>query len=125
MRFHELFKTKRMEIGTVREFAKRAGLDVAYVSRLENGVTLPPRDGRKLAKLALALGLKQESEDWQEFMDLAAVAKNELPEDLRDDERVASVLPAFYRTLRNKDLDEAELWRLLDLIRESGEEEEE
>ena len=122
MKFHELFKRKRMEIGTVREFAKKSGLDLAYVSRLENGVILPPRDSEKLEKLALALELRKESDEWREFMDLAAVAKNELPEDLWDDERVASVLPAFYRTLRNKDLDEAEMKKLLELIRNSGKE---
>ena len=132
MKFHEMFKKRRMEIGTVREFAKRAGLDVAYVSRLENGVTLPPKDSGKLSKLAVALEIAEGSDEWQEFMDLAAVAKNELPEDLRDDERVASVLPAFYRTLRNKELDEEGLEKLLSLIkspkdesltRDSGEEE--
>ena len=53
-------------------------------------------------------------------MDLAAVAKNELPKDLQDDERIASVLPAFYRTLRNKKLDEKEVKKLLDLIKKSG-----
>lgn len=120
MKFHELFKKKRMEIGTVRQFAKETGLDLAYVSRLENGVTLPPKDSEKLAKLALSLGIKKKSEEWQEFMDLAAVAKNELPKDLQDDERIASVLPAFYRTLRNKELDEKEVKKLLDLIKKSG-----
>ena len=121
MKFHELFKQKRMEIGTVREFAKRSGLDVAYVSRLENGVILPPKDGKKLAKLANDLRIKKSSGEWREFMDLAAVAKNELPEDLRNDERVAKILPAFYRTLRRKDLDEADLVKLLDLIKDSEE----
>ena len=123
MKFHELFKRKRMEIGTVREFARESGLDLAYVSRLENGVILPPKDGEKLARLANALGIVEGSEEWQEFMDLAAIAKNELPEDLRDDERVAKVLPAFYRAMRDKDMDEEELQRLLELIKESGEEE--
>lgn len=122
MKFHELFKKKRMEIGTVREFAKRTGLDVAYVSRLENGVTLPPKDSGKLAKLAVSLGVTHDSEEWQEFMDLAAMAKNELPEDLRDDERVASVLPAFYRTLRNEKLNKEEMEELLTLIKRSGKE---
>ena len=37
------------------------------------------------------------------------MAKNELPEDLKDDERVAKVLPAFYRTLRKKELGEEEI----------------
>ncbi|MBR6505802.1 helix-turn-helix transcriptional regulator [Candidatus Saccharibacteria bacterium] len=116
MKFHELFKKKRMEIGTVRQFAKQAGLDLAYVSRLENGVCLPPKDDAKLAKLASALNIQKETEEWQEFMDLAAVAKNELPTDLQDNERVAAVLPAFYRTLRKDKLDEKELKELLKLI---------
>ena len=120
MKFHELFKKKRMEIGTVRQFAKQTGLDLAYVSRLENGVVLPPKDGKKLAKLASALSIKKGSNEWQEFMDLASVAKNELPEDLQDNERVASVLPAFYRTLRNKELSEKDLEELLGLIKKSG-----
>ena len=119
MKFHELFKKKRMEIGTVREFAKRSGLDLAYISRLENGVTLPPKDNIKLEKLASALGMKKGTDEWQEFMDLAAVAKNELPVDLQDNERIASVLPAFYRTLRKKEMDEAEMKKLLGLINKS------
>lgn len=123
MKFHELFKQKRMEIGTVREFARESGLDLAYVSRLENGVILPPKDGEKLARLADALGIVEGSEEWREFMDLAAIAKNELPEDLRDDERVAKVLPAFYRAMRDKELGEEDLQKLLELIKESGEEE--
>ena len=122
MKFHELFKSRRMKIGTVREFAKKSGLDLAYVSRLENGVILPPKDSRKLEKLAVALGLERGTEEWREFMDLASVAKNELPEDLKDDERGAKILPAFYRTLRSKELNEDELKRLLDLIKESREE---
>ena len=120
MKFHEMFKQKRLEFGTVREFANYSGLDVAYISRLENGVTLPPKDIDKLAKLATALVISRNSEEWQEFFDFASVAKNELPVDLKDDERVASVLPAFYRTLRNKKLSKDEAQKLIDMIRNSG-----
>ena len=123
MKFHEMFKEKRIKIGTVREFARKTGLDVAYVSRLENGVILPPKDSAKLAKLALALEITKDPEEWQEFFDLAAVAKNQLPDDLRDDERIASVLPAFYRALRNKEMDEHELEKLLELLNNPREEE--
>ena len=123
MKFHEMFKEKRIKIGTVREFARKTGLDVAYVSRLENGVILPPKDSAKLAKLALALEIAKGTEEWQEFFDLAAVAKNQLPDDLRDDERIASVLPAFYRALRNKKMDEHELEKLLELLNNPREEE--
>lgn len=118
MKFHELFRKKRLQIGTVREFAKVSGLDLAYVSRLENGIVLPPKDRDKLTRLASALGIKEGSEEWREFMDAAAIAKNELPEDLRDDERVAKVLPAFYRTLRSRQLDVDELEELLKTIKD-------
>lgn len=123
MKFHEYFKKKRMTIGTVREFARLSGLDVAYVSRLENGVILPPKDKEKLARLAVALKITEGSSEWLEFMDLAAIAKNELPEDLRDDEKVVAVLPAFYRTLRQQEFDVGELEELLRRIRCDGEEE--
>lgn len=124
MKFHELFKNRRKAIGSVRDFAKLSGLDVAYISRLENGAILPPKDKKKLAKLAAALGISDKSVEWQNFMDLAAIAKNELPEDLRNNERVAKILPAFYRTLRQHDLDEDELNKLLMLIREDEDKDE-
>ena len=123
MGFNEFFKKKRIAIGTVRQFAKKNGYDVAYISRLENGVTMPPKDAEKLGKLAMALEIIEGSDEWREFMDLAAVAKNELPLDLQNNVKVASVLPAFYRTLRNEKLDEEEANELLDLIRNSGKEE--
>lgn len=122
MTFSEFFKERRKEHGTVRQFANKNGFDPAYISRLENGVTLPPRDVEKLAKIGLALGLVEGTDEWQEFMDLAAIAKCELPVDLHDNERIASILPAFYRTLRKKELDEAEAQKILDLIRKSGKE---
>lgn len=123
MKFHELFKKRRMAIGSVREFARLSGLDVAYISRLENGIVLPPKDKEKLAKLAAVLGITRGSDEWWNFMDLAAIAKNELPEDLHDNERVAKILPAFYRTLRQQNLDEDELNALLAQVRNDGEEE--
>ena len=122
MNFNQFFKFRRMKIGTVREFARKNGLDAAYVSRIENGITMPPKDIKKLSNLALALGIAEGTDEWQEFMDLAAVAKNELPADLKNDKRAAAMLPAFYRTLRNEKLDEDEVKELLKLIEESGKE---
>lgn len=123
MDFCQFFKQKRRAIGTVRQFAKDNGYDVAYISRLENGITMPPKDSDKLTKLGLALGIAKGSSEWQEFLDLASMAKNELPIDLQDDERAVAMLPAFYRTLRNEKLDKEEAEKLLKLIRSSGKEE--
>ena len=38
MDFCQFFKQKRRAIGTVREFAKDNGYDVAYISRLEKKI---------------------------------------------------------------------------------------
>lgn len=122
MHFSQLFKKYRMVKGTARQFAKENDYDVAYISRLENGVTMPPKDAKKLKKLGLALGLVEGSNEWQEFIDLASMAKNELPDDFKDNERISAMLPAFYRTLRNEKLDKAEAEKLIKLIRESGKE---
>ncbi len=122
MTFSEFFKVHRREYGTVRQFAKDNGFDAAYISRLENGVILPPKDQEKLTKIGLALGLKEGTDEWQEFTDLAAIAKCELPADLHDNERIASILPAFYGTLRKKELDEADIQKLLELIHNSSKE---
>jgi len=122
MNFCQFFKQKRRVLGTVRKFAEDNGYDIAYISRLENGVTMPPKDSQKLAKLGLALGIVEGSDEWQVFLDLASMAKNELPADLWDDERAVAMLPAFYRTLRNEKLSKEEAEELLKLIRSSGKE---
>lgn len=122
MQFNQLFKKYRMKKGTVRQFAKENDYDIAYISRIENGIILPPKDNEKLRKLALALDLTEGTADWQEFIDLASVAKNELPEEFKNDARASALLPAFYRTLRNEKLDEKEAEKLIKLIKESGKE---
>ncbi len=121
--FSEYFKQRRKELGyTVRKFALEKGLDAGYVSRLENGLMQPPADGGKLQNLAVALELKQGTKEWSEFMDLAAVARNEVPVDLRSNEYIAKVLPAFYRSVRNKQLDEEDVNKLINLIDEARKE---
>lgn len=121
--FSEYFKQRRKELGyTVRKFALEKGLDAGYVSRLENGLMQPPADEGKLQNLAVALELRQGTKEWDEFMDLAAVARNEVPVDLRSNEYIAKVLPAFYRSVRNKQLDEEDVNKLINLIDEARKE---
>ena len=122
MSFAQFFKERRTKIGTVRQFASDHNYDIAYISRLENGVTLPPRDPIKLEKLSSALGIINDSTEWREFMDLAAMAKNELPADLKDNSRAAALLPTFYRVLRNEKLDKNDTIKLIKQIKNSGKE---
>lgn len=121
--FNDYFKQRRKQLGyTVRKFALEKKLDAGYISRLENGLMQPPADEGKLRNLAIALDLKQNTEEWEKFMDLAAIARNEVPVDLRSNEYITKVLPAFYRSVRNQQLDESDINKLIDLIDESRKE---
>lgn len=123
MQFTEFFRQRRMELGyTARKFAAEKGYDVGYISRLENGIVAPPSEHEKVAALARALEIEEGSKMWGEFFDAVAIARNEIPEDLRDDKVAISMLPAFYRGLRNKSLDEEEVKELLKLLEDSRKE---
>lgn len=116
--FGPLARQIRVRAGeTLREFCARSGLDPAYISRIERGLLAPPQDGEKLAHYAKSLRIAPESEEWREFMDLAATAAGRLPHDLLDNERLMSCLPAFLRTMRGQNIGEEDLDHLIDMIR--------
>ena len=120
MNFGEYFKQRRSKMGlTARKFAKEKGYDVGYISRLENNLIAPPADQEKVRHLGRALDLKEDTPEWSEFLDLVAIARNEVPEDLRTNEMALKMLPAFYKSLRKENLDEHEAERLIDLIEKS------
>ena len=111
----------RVERGeTLRQFCSRAGLDPAYVSRIERGLLAPPQDPDKLEHYAESLGLDRETEGWQKFMDLATTAAGRLPLDALDNEQLMACLPAFLRTMRGQQVDDEELDQLIDMIRKGG-----
>jgi len=119
--FSEFFNSKRLSMGlTLRRFCANKGYDVAYISRLENGLMAPPEDPEKLKALAFALELEESSIDWVTFFDLAATVKGKLPEDLKRDTRIMTVLPAFYRTIRKKDIAKTDIDKLIKLLKGNG-----
>lgn len=123
MNFGQYFKQRRMKLGyTARKFAQAKHYDVAYISRLENNIILPPGEPDKIRTLGLALELREGTKEWQDFLDLAAIARNEIPVDLHSDAVAVKLLPAFYRSLRNETLDRDEANELLDLIAKSRKE---
>lgn len=124
MKFGEYFKNRRMELGlTIRKFAAAKGYDIGYISRLENGLTPPPSDKNKVVALGEALELDKNSSKWSEFLDYVAMARSEVPVDLRDSELITKLLPAFYRSARNKKFDEDDVNKLIDLLEEVRKEE--
>ncbi|MBI2464651.1 helix-turn-helix transcriptional regulator [Candidatus Shapirobacteria bacterium] len=116
MNFGEFIRNKRLSLDkSLREFCKETGYDVAYVSRLETEIMTPPAEEDKLAKLALAYQIKNDSEDWHQFMDLASISNKQLPKNL--DAKVINYLPAFFRKASKKEITKKDVETLVNLIK--------
>lgn len=116
--FGEYFRTKRMALGkTLRQFCLDNGLDPGNISRLERGVAPPPQDRARLLEYASHLGLKKGSDDWQQFLDLAAADAGRIPEELMSDEDLVAKLPILFRTLRGQKVPDEKLDELVRKIR--------
>lgn len=116
--FGDFFKRKRMELGLpLREFCRKNGFDAGNISRIERGLARPPQSPEIRAKYATALGIEEGTDDWLMFFDLAAADLGRIPEDLMGDERLLKSLPLLFRTVRDSDLPEEELKRLIEALR--------
>ena len=107
----------RQRLG-LREFCLENGWDPSNWSKIERGVLPPPRDEDTLRTWAKHLGLKQGSEDWLKFFDLAAVDSGRIPDYVLKDEELVEKLPAFFRTLSGNRPSREELENLIKLLRE-------
>lgn len=116
--FGEFFRKRRISQGfTLRAFCARYGYDPGNISRLERNILPPSLDDDKLAGYATALNIERDSESWVKFHDLAHITKGKLPSDIKSDEKVAELLPAFFRTMRNKKIDKQKLEELIKLLK--------
>ncbi len=116
--FGNFFKQKRIGLElTLREFCRKYELDPGNISKLERGLTRPPQSKEALAKYAAMLGIKESSEEWIEFTDLAATSSGKLPEDMISNEEIMNALPVLFRTARNEKLTEETLTKLISAIK--------
>jgi transcriptional regulator with XRE-family HTH domain len=116
--FGDFFKRKRMELRlTLREFCRKNGFDAGNISKIERGLTRAPRSSEIKAKYAAALGIKEGTDNWLTFFDLAAADLGQLPEDLKGDERLLKSLPLLFRTVRGDEVSEEDLKRLIEAMR--------
>jgi transcriptional regulator with XRE-family HTH domain len=119
--FGEFFRSKRLDLGlTLRDFSLRYGYDPGNISRLERNILSPTLDEEKLKGYAKALQLKRESPEWVTFFDLAHVAKGTIPKDIRENENIATFLPAFYRSARGKRLTKTDVEKIIQLLNEAN-----
>lgn len=119
-KFSALLKQIRLKSGlTLREFCLENGFDPGNYSRLERGLFPPPESREVLERYAKALGVTPGSDEWLELFDLAATERGRIPEDLMSDSEVVDKLPAFFRTMRGKQLSPEQLDELIARIRRS------
>jgi len=120
MSFGELVKDLRIaQKKTLRQFCLDHGHDPSNWSKIERGINPPPRDEKTLARWARQLGLESGTDRWQEFMDLADMARGEIPKDVLSDEELLKKLPVFFRSVRGAELTEKQLDELIKMVKEA------
>ena len=116
--FGELFKRRRLQAKlTLREFCRRNELDPGNVSRLERGQAAPPGDEKRLSDYARVLGVRKDTDEWREFIDLGLACAGRVPADIMSDENLVAKLPVIFRTCRGEKLTAEQLDDLAETIR--------
>jgi len=116
--FGNFFKQKRIERGlTLREFCRVNEMDPGNISKIERGLLAPPQTKEILIRYAAALGIKEGTDDWLLFCDLAVTSAGKIPPDIVSNEMVMNALPVLFRTVRNEKLDEKDLEKLVKAIK--------
>lgn len=119
--FGEFFKKKRLELNlSLRQFCLKNGFDAGNLSKMERGLLTPPSSPDLLNKYALALGLKEGTDEWREFFDRASACRGELPIEILQDDELVRNLPLFFRTLRGEKVPEDKLDEIVKRIQRGG-----
>lgn len=100
---------------SIREVCKLVGYDPSNWSKIERGLISPPSDEKVLKVWAKELNVKKEN--IQGFMDNAQIAQGIIPDDILDRKEMLELMPAFFRTVRNKKPSKEEIDSLISLIK--------
>jgi transcriptional regulator with XRE-family HTH domain len=117
--FGQFFKKKRIELEmTLRQFCLQNNLDPGNISKIERGILPPPTSAEKLGQYAKSLNIKEGSNDWYEFFDLAHASSGRIPDEILSNKDLVSKLPLVFRTLRGQKLTKDQLNELVEKLRE-------
>jgi transcriptional regulator with XRE-family HTH domain len=105
---------------TLRQFCLENDLDPSNWSKVERDVNPPPKDEAVLAQWAKYFKLKPKTEEWNQFMDAARIARGEIPRDIMNDEKAVALLPTFFRTVRGAGIGEEEIKKLIQKIKDAN-----
>jgi transcriptional regulator with XRE-family HTH domain len=103
---------------TLREFCMKNNEDPGNWSKLERGKLPPPQSKERLATIADYLKIREGTDEWQTFHDLAYAEQGRIPDDLMSDEELVKKLPIFFRTLRGEKLTDEEINEIIRIVKE-------
>lgn len=97
--FGQFLKTKRLALDlSLREFARRVGMQPSNYCNIESDV-LPPPPAEGLERIGKVIGLKKGTPDYVKFHDLSAQGRDEIPADVERIVKENELLPAMLRTV--------------------------
>ncbi len=100
---------------SIREICKIVSYDPSNWSKIERGLISPPSEEKTLKLWAKALKIK--GDEIRKFMDDASIAQGIIPDDILNKTEMLELMPAFFRTVRNKKPSKEEIDRLVNLIK--------
>jgi transcriptional regulator with XRE-family HTH domain len=116
--FGDFVKSTRLQNRIIaRDAAASAGMLPSNFSKMEHGVLRPPLDAEKQKTLAVSVGIALGSDKAGRFFDLAGKATGSVPIDLADIISEDEARPLLLRTIDNKRLTEADIKRLIEIVR--------
>jgi transcriptional regulator with XRE-family HTH domain len=117
MTFGQFLKEKRLVLDlSLREFARRAGMQPSNYCNVEADV-LPPPPAETLDRLAKMLGLKKGAPDYETFHDLAARGRDEIPADVERIVKENELIPAMLRTVEYEQVSQEQLRGIIEDLR--------
>lgn len=119
-KFGQFFRKMRERHGlSLRRFCVENNVDPGNISKMERGLLPPPQSREKLEEYAAYLQIKEGSDDWYEFFDLASAQSGKIPQDLLNDEDLVKKLPLVFRTIRGQKISVEKLDELAEVINKS------
>lgn len=119
-RFGKCFGNKVKELRlesnmSLRSFCQTFDYDPGNLSKIERGLVSPPQSIEKIAK---ALKLKKNSEQWRELEELAlkSIATKSF---VNVNDEVAARLPQFFRTIDNESLTTEKLEKIISYLKDN------
>jgi len=118
--FGEFIKKIRSErrLG-LREFCIAADCDPSNWSKIERGVLPPPQDQGILNRIAVILGLGENSKEREWIFDYAAIDAGKIPKYVLEDAELVKRLPVFFRTATGKKPTTEDLEKLAEILKNS------